>query len=107
MEIHIRPSYEHYNRSLNKHIKSKKHYKEEMRRQGMVSQEKGDYLAERAREKMRKPYKVEPETLRFLKEVKMGSKNGKVKLSGRQIEYMEKVGVNFKKPEDKGLKGGF
>ena len=107
MEIITKPSYEHYNKALGKYIRSKHHYNDELKRQGMVPQDKGDYLAERAREKMRKPYKIDKDTEQFLSEVKMSSRNGKVKLSGRQLEFMEKKGVNFKKPEYKGLKRGF
>ena len=77
-----------------------------MKRQGMVSQEKGEYLAKKAVEARHKPYKVDSETGRFLAEVNSTSKNGKVKLSGRQLAKMEKIGVNFKRPDYKGLNGG-
>jgi len=106
VEIIVKPSYDHYNRALDKHIKNKRHYNDEMKRQGQVSQEKGEYLAKRAEENRRRPYKVDLSTRKFLEEVKSTSKNGKVKLSGRQIAQMEKIGVNFKRPKDMGTNGG-
>lgn len=78
-----------------------------MKRQGMVSQEKGEDLAKKAIEDRQKPYKVDLKTRKFLEEVKSSSKDGKVKLGSRALDYMEKVGVNFKKPDYKGLEGGF
>lgn len=100
--------YNHYNRALNKHIRSKRHYYDELKRQNMVPQEQGDDIARRAREKQHKDYKPNDETIKFLFQAKgTMDKSGKVKLSGRQIAYMEKIGVNFKRPKDKGLEGGF
>ena len=99
--------YEHYNRSLGVYIKNKRHYKEEMKRQGMVSFEEGEDLARKARERAHKDYKPTQETMKFLKHVESRSKDGKVKLSGRELQYMEKIGVNFKRPEYKGIEGGF
>jgi len=107
MEIIVKKDISHYNRALNKYIRTKSQYNDEMKRQGMVSEEKGNYLAEKAREKMRKPYKVDLETRKFLEEVKSHSKKGKVKLSGRELEFMKKKGVKFERPDYKGLKGGF
>lgn len=107
MEV-INRNYEHYNRALGKYIKSKRHYEDEMKRQGMVSFEKGEQMAKDAQEKMHKDYKPNDEMIKFFYQVK-GSvdKNGHLKLSGRQISYMEKMGVDFKRPEDKGTEGGF
>src|SRR3990167_1591484 len=100
--------YKHYNRGLGKYIKNKHHYEEEMKRQGMVPQEQGDDMARLAQEKLHKDYKPSEEVIKFLYQVKGSvSKDGKVQLSGRQIAYMEKIGVNFKCPEDLGQKGGW
>jgi len=107
MEIIAKKDISHYNRALGKYITTKRQYNEEMKRRGLVSQEKGNALAEKAIERRRKPYKIDKDTEQFLSEVNMGSKKGKVKLSGRQLEFMEKKGVNFNKPEYKGLEGGF
>ena len=97
--------YSHFNDSLGKYIRSKRHYKEEMKRQGMVSFEEGEDIACRARERSHKDYKPTKETEKFLSEVNMRAKDGKVKLSGREMAYMEKIGVNFKRPEERPLKG--
>lgn len=99
--------YSGYNRALGVNIKSKRHYQEEMKRQGMVSYEKGEDIARKARERAHKDYKPTEETKRFLSEVNNRSKDGKVKLSGRELAYMEKIGVNFKRPKDLGLNGGW
>lgn len=107
MEIIVKKDIKHYNRALNKNITTRKQYNEEMKRQGMVSQEKGDYLAEQAKAKLMKPYKLNNETEKFLKGVKMSSRDGKVKLSGRELAYMEKIGVSFNKPKERGIEGGF
>ena len=101
-------NYEHYNRSLDKHIKNKRHYLEEMRRQNMVSKEEGDDLARGAKEKAHKDYELSKETRRFLYQAKgTVDKNGKIKLSGRQLQYMEKIGVSFKRPKERPLEGGW
>ena len=99
--------YSGYNRALGKYIRGKYHYFDEMKRQGMVSYEEGEDIARKAREKSHKDYKLNEKTEKFLSEVNMRAKNGKVKLSGREIDYMEKIGVSFKKPEYLGQKGGW
>ena len=106
MEIIVR-KYDGPNRALGKYIRGKHHYNEEMKRQGMVSKEKGDEMARKAEESMKKPYKVSNDTLGFIRDAKMHSKNGKLKLSDREIDFMKKKGVNFNHPGDMGTEGGF
>ena len=98
--------YDGYNRALGKHITSKRHYNDEMKRQGMVSFEKGQAMADKAQEKMHKDYKLKDETRRFLKNINK-TKDGKVNLSGREMAYMKKVGVDFRKPKERPLEGGW
>ena len=101
-------NYEHYNRALGKHINSKRQYKDEMKRQGMVSSEKGDEMAAKAKEQAKRDYKPTRETLQFIESVRQRTdKNGNVKLGGRQIDYMKKVGVDFRRPKDRPLEGGW
>jgi hypothetical protein len=108
MEIIVKKDISHYNRILQKYIKTRKQYDDELKKQGMVPYEQGADMAERARQRQHKDYRPTDETRRFLYEVQSGAdKNGHVKLSGRQLEYMERIGVNFKRPEFKGTKGGW
>lgn len=97
----------HYNKSLGKAISSRRQYNEEMKRQGMVPQEQGDDMARRAQEKSRKPYVIGKDTERFISEVRMQAKDGKVKLESRAIDFMKQKGVKFGKAEYKGMEGGF
>ena len=106
----ITKKYEHYNRALGKHIKSKSHYESEMRRAGMVSSDKGEQMAKDYKDKHTKLYdKPGNEAMKLITELDKGRKKGKnVKLSTRQINTMKKIGVNFDptfKPS--GTKGGF
>lgn len=106
MDIIVKKFPEHYNRALGKQITSRRQYEQEMKRQNMVPQDKGDDIARRSKERSHKDYKVDPETRKFFSEVRSSSKNGKIQLSGRQLDYMKKVGVTFNRPDYKGLKGG-
>ena len=106
MEVIVKKDISHYNRALQKKITNRYQYSDEMKRQGMVSQEKGDYLAKRAEESKKQPYKVSKDTMGFLMHMKAKSKNGKITPRGNEIKYMQKMGVNFKRPEDKGTQGG-
>lgn len=107
MEIIVRKFSSHYNKALGKEIHTKRQYNEEMKRQGMVSQEKGDDIAKRAREKSHRDYKVDKETARFIAEVKDSGVDGKVKLGSRALDFMEKKGVSFKRPKERPMEGGF
>ena len=99
--------YEHFNKSLGKHITSKKHYKEEMQKSGCVSFEEGERLASKARSN-RPQYKPSEKAESFMREVRQtADKNGKVKLSDRAIDHMKKLGVKFEGRSVPNGKGGF
>ena len=102
----ISKDYNHFNRALGKQINSKKQYKEECKRQGMVTSEKGNDIAHKAKESNRNDYKPSKDTAQFYASLNK-TKDGKVKLSGRQLEFMKKKGVSFKRPDYKGIEGGF
>jgi len=106
MDIFVKKDISHYNRALQKNITTRKQYKDEMQRQGMVSQEKGDYLAKKAEQAKQQPYNVSKDTMGFLMHMKSKSKNGKITPRGNEIKFMKKMGVNFKRPDDKGTQGG-
>lgn len=107
VQINMNKSYEHFNRELGKQINSKRQYKEELKRRGLVSQDKGDQMAKDAKERQHRDYKPSDETKRFFSEINSKkSKDGQIKLSGRELAYMKKVGVDFRRPEYKGLEGG-
>ena len=85
--------YEHYNRALGKHITSKRHYESEMRKQGMVSLEEGQRLAEK---KTSKPYNPSKKALELIQSISLkGTEKGKIKLGSREIDAMKELGVNF------------
>lgn len=107
MEIIVK-KYDHFNRTLNKHITSKKQYKEEMRKQGYVSWEEGERLAKKAREEAQKKYQISEKALGVIKSAKQMSRDGKIKCGDRLIEGMREVGVRFDKtPQIIVEKGGF
>ena len=106
--IIVKKDISHYNRALDKHIRTRKQYNDEMKRQGMVSREKGDELAKKAIEKGKQDYKPTKEHVQFLNSVKnRADKNGNVKLGGRQLEYMKKIGCQLKAPKERPLEGGW
>lgn len=104
-------NYEHFNRALGKHIFSKRQYQDEMARGGYIPFEEGEHLANKNRRESYKPYdKPSKEALDLIRNINMKSpdKNGKIKLSDREIDAMKKVGVNFQfKFQPETLKGGF
>ena len=99
--------YDHYNRAMGKHITSKRHYQEEMRKGGYVTQEEGNRLAKGCNR--RKAYELSKQAKEVIKSAKDSSRNGKVKLGDRQIDAMIKMGAIQKKSNEvyKGQNGGF
>jgi len=94
MEIIVK-KWEHYNRTLGKHIKSKTEYHDEMKKQGMVSWDEGCRQTDSHKAKMNEPYKITGETERFLKEMNHNKdRKGNVQLGDRAIEFMKSKGVN-------------
>jgi len=90
-------NYEHYNRTLGKYISSKSQYEKEMAKQGMVSWEVGEQLAEKARKSLHKDYDgLSPQAMAVCKAAKdQADKKGNLKLSSRLVDGMKKTGVCF------------
>jgi len=104
----IKKDINHYNRELGMRITSRRQYVNELKRRGLCTQEEGNDIADRAARKNHKDYKSTESTMKFLHYVKShADKDGKVKLSGRELAHMQELGVNFKRPEYRGTKGGF
>ena len=107
-QIIVKKFQPHYNRALDIPITSQRQYNDELKRRGLVSQEQGDDIALRAKHDNKQPFKPTDETMRYLHHVQShAQKDGKVKLSGQEIVYMEKLGCKFGKVEYKGTEGGF
>lgn len=96
MQIIIK-KYQHYNRTLGKYISSKADYENEMAKQGYVSWETGEALAEKAREANRKKYdKLSDQAMGVCKAAKdQADKKGNLRPSSRLIDGMKKTGVCF------------
>ena len=89
-------NYNHYNRSLGKHIKDKAHYKSEMARRGFVSFEEGQRAADKARE--RKNYHLSPKARAVIETAALNSDSkGNLRASDNLIDGMKEVGVRFDK----------
>ncbi len=103
--------YEGYNSALGKYIGSKRQYDNEMSKQGMVSFEKAEQIAESVRSKQKKPYILSGKAKQIINSARFSSdKDGKVHLSDRLVEGMKEVGVNFYNnnlPKHYQDKGGF
>jgi len=98
MEIIVK-KWEHYNRALGKHIRSKKHYIEEMKKGGFVSYDEGCRLAEKSKSENRKEYKgLSPKAEAIVKSAQLVM-NKKRKIDDRMREGMEEVGVRFELPD--------
>ena len=93
--INMNNHYEHYNRTLGKHIRNKNHYNEELKRGGYVHQEQGDDEARAYEEKREnRKYKTSPEYYKFMESVKgISDSKGNVKLGDKQVKYMEEQGM--------------
>ncbi len=99
MEI-ISRNYEHFNRAMGKHIRSRKHYEEEMRKGGYVTDEESRRRAAKEQRDLRKPYELSSTAQSVIECARSATdKNGNVRLSDRLIDGMKKVGVNFKTPD--------
>lgn len=91
-------NYEHYNRALGKHIRSKAHYEEEMRKGGFVSFEEGQRLAESC--KKRKEYVPSKKCVEIVNTLER-MKEKKITLSQhpRLVKAMKDGGVKFNTPD--------
>ena len=103
-------NYCHFNRALGKYIKSKSHYDYEMKKQGMVSLEEGNRLAEKYQNE--KKWKPSKDCIDMIKTAKNASKNNTIILGQHPIlvDAMKKQGMSFdmsKLPKHYQPKGGF
>jgi hypothetical protein len=90
--------YAHYNRALGKYIKSKKHYIEEMKKGGFVDSETGNRIAEEARARNRKQYKLSAKALSLIREAKqVADKKGNLGIATNHklIDGLKDQGMRF------------
>lgn len=92
---HINRSFKEWDTPQGKKIRNKREYDEAMKRDGLVSEEKAADMVRAKKEKRdNTPYKASPEMREFMDGVN-SDKNGNVKLSGRQIDFMKDRGMTF------------
>ena len=92
----ISKNYEHYNRAMGKHIRSKQHYQEEMRKGGFVSADEGNRLAEKHSKEQK--WKPSNDCINVIKAIKgAADKNGNIVLGNHPkiVEAMKKKGMSF------------
>ena len=101
-------NYEGYNSAMGKHITSKRHYEQEMRKGGYVSFEEGQKIAAKANRESHKDYKISDKARAVIASAKNSTdKNGNLKPSDRLIDGMKEVGVNFDRvPSQKEIDNG-
>ena len=115
MQIIVKQSYAHYNRSLGMQIKSKEHYDRVCKEGNWVSFEQAQELAEKGRAERIKPYKVSKESQEIIKYAhQIKDKKGNLKLGDVAInKLIEKKAIGKAIPEYMKLpsayqpKGGF
>ncbi len=89
MQIIVKQSYSHYNRSLGMQIKSKDHYDRVCKEGNWVPYEQAQEIAERSRKEKIKPYKISKESeelIKYAKDIK--DKKGNLKLSDKAIDKL-------------------
>jgi hypothetical protein len=82
-------------------IEGKAHYEYELKRRGLIPQERADELARIAREKQNNVPKAEfsEKALGIIQAAKLrADKKGNVKLGDRTIDAMKELGVHFDHP---------
>lgn len=95
MEIIVK-RYEHFNSAMGKYITSKKHYESEMAKGGYIPFDKAQEIAEKAKEKNRKPYILSNKAKAVIEAAKTSAdRKGRLHCGDRLIEGMKEVGVNF------------
>lgn len=89
MQIVVKQSYNHYNRSLGMQIRSKDHYDRVCKEGGWVSYEQAQAMAEEGRKKKIKPYEVSKESkelIQYANSIK--DKKGNLKLGDVAINKL-------------------
>ena len=111
--------YEHFNTSFKdwdspkgKWVRSKEHYEQLMRENGMVSFEEGNRQVEANKNRREREYKkgLTPKAMDLCKEIQgMGKADGTLKAGSNLIDAMKDVGVKFdaRLPSCYQDKGGF
>lgn len=122
MEIIVKQSYAHINRSLSgwdtpqgRIVKNRDHYDRLCKEQGMVSFEKAEEMANASRKSKIKPYEISKDALDIIKCAKNSADSkGNVKLGGKMVQAMidkkiigKKVPDYMKLPAHYNGKGGF
>lgn len=115
MQIIIKQSYAHYNRTLGMEIKSRDHYERVCKEGNWVSDDQAKEIAEKARKEKIKPYQVSKDTWDIIKVAKNSLKaDGKIKLPDAAIDRLiEKKVIGkvipdyMKLPSAYSNKGGF
>lgn len=122
MEIIVKSSYAHINRSLpnwdspqGRIVKNRDHYDRLCKENGMVSYEKAEEMADIARKSKIKPYEISKDALAIIKAAKNSSDNkGNVKLGDKVIKAMidkkiigKKIPSYMQLPSSYNGKGGF
>ena len=96
--INMGKSYEGYNRALGKRIRSKRHYHEEMRRQGCIPQAEADAIRKKKTEKA--PYTASRKVHEIVEACGRPDKNGNVKMPDRAVDELKNMGVSFDKDKN-------
>lgn len=91
MQIIVKQSYSHYNRSLGMQIKSKDHYDRVCKEGGWVSYEKAEEMAAQGKKDKIKDYKVSDESLAIINSARQrADKKGNVKLADSAVDALIK-----------------
>ena len=89
MQIIVKQSYNHYNRSLGMQIRSKEHYDRVCKEGNWVSYEQAQEIADKARSEKIKPYKVSIESEEIIKYAhQIKDKKGNLKLGDVAIKKL-------------------
>lgn len=104
--------FRHFNNSLGTMIYSKKHYIHEMKKHRMLPYDICENIAEKwesRREKNYKPYdELSPQADGIIRSLKLcADKNGNIKLGGRAVNALRKIGAITGRVGNFGLEGGF
>lgn len=100
-------NYEHFNKALpnwnspkGRYISSKAHYEKVLSAEGFISKDKADVIAENVRNKRNqdKYDKLSPQAMELLQSVNK-DKKGRIHLSGKQIDGLQKLGATLKIPD--------
>lgn len=115
MQIIVKQSYAHYNRSLGMQIKDKDHYDRVCKEGNWVSYEQAQEIADKSRKDKVKEYKISDESLAIINAARQrADKKGNLKLADSAIDALIKkkaigkvVPDYMKLPSVYSNKGGF